>query len=352
MGRAATIVATASVVPEHRLPQIAVRQTLEALLADAPERRAALAPLWDRARVCQRYSVLPLDRLRQRRGLGESMALYREHAVGLGRRAATQCLARAGAASETIDLIITASCTGVMLPSLDAHLANQLGLRPDVRRLPINELGCAAGAAALAHAADFLAARPDARALVVSVELPSLSFQREDLRLENLIATALFGDGAAAALLAGRRTHGVEVLGTRSQLVPGSLDALGFELRDDGFHVLLGRQLPALVRGAIGPAVDGLLEGTGLARRDLAWFALHPGGPRILEAVAAELGLGPEAMEPSWAVLRDYGNLSSASVLFALDRLGGGRPPPAGAHGLLAAFGPGLSAELLLLRWS
>jgi alkylresorcinol/alkylpyrone synthase len=187
---------------------------------------------------------------------------------------------------------------------------------------------------------------------VVAVELPTLSFQHDDVSAAQLISTALFGDGAAAALLTGQEAAGVSIIETRSHLFPHSEQALGFDLRDDGFHVLLAKELPAVLRGEVARIVDEMLLGAGLRREDLGSFVLHPGGRRILDALEEALGLERATTQPSWDVLREYGNLSSAAVLFVLDRWMTQQRPGPGAHGLFAAFGPGLSTELGLLRWN
>jgi alkylresorcinol/alkylpyrone synthase len=351
-GGVATIGPTSVAVPAHRLTQADVKEAVRALLALAPERLQAVLALFDGAGVEQRHSVLPVEALHRQRDMTETMAIYRAEAIRLGRRVASECLERAGVTPDAVDLVISVSCTGVMLPSLDAYLANDLGFRPDVRRLPITELGCMGGAAALSYARDFIAGHPGADVLVVCVELPTLSFQRHDLSAANIISTAIFGDGAAAALVTGREVPGARMIDARSHLFPRTLDALGFDLEEDGFHVVLGRELPALVRAEIGRLVDDLCDRNGLRRADLAAFVLHPGGRRILDAVADQLRLRPEDLEPSRAVLRDRGNVSSATVLFVLHEWMSTRPPPPGAHGLLGAFGPGFSSELAVLKWS
>lgn len=354
-----TILATATAVPPHTLEQDSVKRALcEVLPLPARQLEAAMA-LFDHALVERRSSVLPIAELRARRSLTETTLIYKQHAVPLGREVAAACLAEAAVEPSAVDLIITVSCTGIMIPSLDAHLANDLGLRPDVRRLPITELGCVGGAAALARAHDYLVGHPTHHVLVVAVELPTLSFQQEDVSVPQLVSTALFGDGAGAALLAGSAVSvprpepaGASIVAARSHLFPDSLQALGFDLRDDGFHVLLAKDLPERLRADLARVVDLLLADGGLRRSDLTSFVMHPGGRRILNALEEALSIERAAVQPSWDVLRDHGNVSSAAVLFVLDRwLKRHRPPPQ-AYGLLGAFGPGLTAELCVLQWN
>jgi alkylresorcinol/alkylpyrone synthase len=348
----ATIGPVAVTVPDHVLTQSDVKEAVGAVVPLGRDRLEAVLSLFDGAGVERRHSVLPVGGLHRPRDLTETMDIYRTHAIRLGRHVAQECLERAELPADEIDLVITVSCTGVMLPSLDAFLANDLGFRPDVRRLPITELGCLGGAAALTHARDFVLGRPQANVLIVSVELPTLSFQRDDISPANLISTAIFGDGAAAALVTGRPIRGARMLDTRSHLFPRSLDALGFDLKKDGFHVVLGRELPGLVRADIRRLVTELLARNGLTRDDLSLFALHPGGKRILDAVEDQLGLRPEETGPSRDILRTFGNVSSATVFFVLNECLSRKRPAAGTHGLLGAFGPGFSAELAVLQWS
>jgi alkylresorcinol/alkylpyrone synthase len=363
-----TIVATATALPRHVLHQESVKRVLCEVLPIPARQLAAAMALFDHALVERRASVLPLEELRVRRSLTETTLIYRDHAVRLGREVARRCLEEAAVDPAVIDLVITVSCTGVMIPSLDAHLANDLGLRTDIRRLPLTELGCVGGAAALARATDFLLGRPDGHVLVVAVELPTLSFQQEDVTVPQLVSTALFGDGAAAAVLRGARFddggdgdsgvsdgsrgRGARVLATRSHLFPHTLGSLGFDLREDGFHVVLAKDLPERLRGDLANVVDRLLDETQLRRADLQSFVLHPGGRRILAALEDALSIARPMMQPSWDVLRDHGNVSSAAVLFVLDRWVRQHCPPPRTHGLLGAFGPGLTAELCVLQWN
>jgi alkylresorcinol/alkylpyrone synthase len=354
------IVGTATAVPPHRATQEEVKERLRALLPFDARRLEAALSLFDHTGVERRYGVYPIGDFGRPRSLGESMALYRAHAIALGREVAARALASAGVRPEEIDLVVTVSCTGILIPSLDVYLADELGFRRDVRRLPLTELGCAGGAAALGRAHDFLRGFPAARVLVVAVELPSLSLQRHDVTPANLVSTALFGDGAAAVVLAGSaadaraaREDGpplLHVLDAGSHVFPHTTDALGFDLRDDGFHTVLSKDVPVLLKKEIAALVRALMARRGLGRDDLSFFVLHPGGRKILGVVEEELHLGREDTQASWDVLRDYGNQSSASVMFVLDRhLAEHRPAP-GARGLLAAFGPGLAVDLLLLE--
>ncbi len=346
-----TLSATTIAVPRHPLPRIEVQRALDSAFQLDQRRLAAAMAIIDNAQVEQRYSVFPLEYLVQPRSLTQTTLEYREHALGLARQVAQQCLDQACLDPRAIDLIITVSCTGYMIPSLDAYLINDLGFRQDVRRLPITELGCVAGAMALSQAWSFVRAFPDANVLVITVELPSLTFQAHDTSPANIVATALFGDGAAAALVTGQPRAGVEIIGTRSALLPGTLDDMGYDLRDSGFHMVLSKDVPAILRKEFGGLVSNFLADYGLTLDQIAAFALHPGGKKILEYLEEELGLQCEQTAPSWAVLRDYGNLSSAAILFVLHQWLTQRTLSSGQYGLAAGFGPGLSAELLLLRW-
>lgn len=347
----ATIVATATAVPEHLINQAEALACARALPV-GPRRGASVQAIFERAGVRQRYLARPLEWVMAPRPLSESSRAYQAHAVPLGRRAAAECLARAGLSARDVDLLITVSCTGLMIPSLDAYLVNELGFRPDVRRLPITELGCAGGAAALARAADFVRAYPDANVLVVAVELASMTFQPHDGSMANVVSGALFGDGAAAALVSGRAGSGARILDTASHLFPDSYDAMGFDLRETGLHIILSRDVTDLIRTELRPVATRLLDRNGLTRADLTFFVLHPGGRRIMEMMQAELAIPAEQVQPSWDVLATYGNLSSATVLFVLDEWLARRQRPRGERGMMGAFGPGFSAELLLLEWT
>lgn len=345
----ARIVSIGTAVPPYCLDASAFEAALaQAFTAHFDDLRPLLR-MAQRCGVQRRYISLPAPDVLAPRTLAESSRLYREHAVALAESAAWQALDRAGVAPAAVDLVVGVSCTGYLLPSLDAYLVGRLGLRADVRRLPISTLGCLAGAAALARAAELLRGSGATTALVVAAETPSLTFQPADGSMDNLVSSLVFADGAGAAVLRADDVPGLELVGSTSRFVPGTLDDMGFDLRDGGLHVILSKNVPALLSAPFGEAVGTLLAGNGLATRDLGFAAIHPGGPKILQA--ADAALGVEGLTaPSWSVLQRYGNQSSAAVLFVLAELFEAHPPADGAWGLLAGFGPGLSLELSLLR--
>lgn len=349
---AVSIVATATALPPHTITREDVKYYLGRVF-DIPERRLeAMMTVVDNAQVRKRHAIFPIEYTIEPRPLSQTNREYSEHAVKLGRQAAEECLSRAGLRAEEVDLLVTTSCTGFMIPSLDAHLIHQMGFRRNVRRMPFTELGCAAGAMAISCAADLLRAHPGGNALILAVELPTLTFQRKDVSQANLISAVLFGDGAAAALLSGTRRSGPRVVATETYTFPNSLDAMGFDLRDSGFHILLSKDVPQMIGGEIRVLVDGFLAKHGLAREQIKGWILHPGGARLLANIEEELGLCRRDTQFSWDVLSEFGNLSSATILFILQEWMEKGPLAPGDYALAAAFGPGFSAEFLLLQWT
>jgi predicted naringenin-chalcone synthase len=347
----ARVLSTATAVPPYKLERAWYRRRCEEYFAPAGH-AAAARRIIDGTCIDARYLSLPPERLVEMRSLDEKSADYERMARGLCEAVARRALDRAQVDARAVDLIVTTSCTGLMIPSVDAYLVDSMRLRRDVVRLPITELGCAGGAAALARAREHLLAFPDHTVLVVAFELPSLTFQPDDLSLTNLVATSLFGDGAAAVVLGGggARRPSPRILDSRTWLYPDSTHLMGFQLKEHGLHIVLDRDVPRRLEGQVRPLVEALLADHGLSLADVRFTVIHPGGRRILEDLDRDLGVGALTV-PSWEVLRRYGNLSSATVLFVLDDLLGRAPPPVGAHGILAAFGPGFSCELSLLRW-
>ena len=303
------------------------------------------------ALVGGRHLALPLEEYRTIDGFRARNDAYLRCAVPLGETAVRDALARTGLEPRDVRHFFFASVTGLAVPSIDARLMNQLGLRSDVKRTPIFGLGCVAGAAGIARVADVLKAYPGEIAVLLCVELCSLTLQREDLSVPNLIATGLFGDGAAAVVLTGSEVAqaGPRILGTRSIFYPDTEDAMGWEVGDTGFRVVLSADVPRIARG-IRKDVDEFLGSQGLSVGDVSHFICHPGGPRVLEALEQALELPQQALALSWRSLHEIGNLSSASVLMVLRDTLESDPKP-GSYGLLMAMGPGFCAELVLLRW-
>jgi alkylresorcinol/alkylpyrone synthase len=347
----ATIAGSATAVPPHVLSREMVKNGIGPVFGLEGAKLDAVREIIDNSAIDQRYSVFPSDYLIEPRPLAQINAEYQEKAVELGLQVSERALAQAGMAPTDVDLLITVSCTGVMIPSLDAHIATIMGFRPDVRRLPITELGCAAGAAGLARTWEYLTAFPDRTALLVAVEIPTLTFQRKDASQANLISAALFGDGAAGVVVTGRDAPGPRILASECFLFPDSLKAMGFDLRDTGFHIVLSKDVPEIIRERVKDLAQGFLARQGLRQEDISAYLLHPGGQKLLSYMQAELGLSREDTQVSWDILRRYGNLSSASVLFILNEWLVQKEMPSGSYGLVMAFGPGFTAEMLLIQW-
>ena len=300
-----------------------------------------------------RYLALPMAQYLGLKSFAQANAEWSRVALDLGEAAARRALDRAGLEPRDVDHVFFVTVTGLATPSIDARLVNRMGLRTDVKRTPIFGLGCVAGAAGLARAADYLRAFPDETALLISVELCSLTLQREDFSVANLIASGLFGDGAAAVVIRGGAcaADGPGIVATRSVFYPDTEDVMGWDFVDSGFKVVLSARVPEVIRTHIGSDVDAFLAAEGLDRSRVRHMVAHTGGPKVLEAIETALSLPQGALERSWHSLNTVGNLSSASVLFVLGDLLEARVARAGDHGLFAAMGPGFCTELGLLRW-
>ncbi|MBV1946677.1 type III polyketide synthase [Streptomyces sp. BV129] len=339
----------------HRYAQSEITDMVaRACLPEGADRRL-LDRLHRNAGVRSRHMTLPLDRYETLDGFGAANDIFIATATDLGTRVIREALRGAGLSAADVDLLVFTSVTGVAVPSVDARVAGRLGLRPDVRRLPLFGLGCAGGAAGLARMHDLLLGRPDQVAVLLSVELCSLTLQHGDASTANLVATGLFGDGATAVVACGAERAGEftgpTIVDARSRLYPDAGDALGWDIGDSGFKVVLDPGIPEVLRRHLADDVEEFLGDHGLKPQDVTAWVCHPGGPRILEAVTDALDLPADELTLSRRHLAEVGNLSSSSVLHVLRDTLSEHPPPPGTPGLLLAIGPGLACELVLLRW-
>ena len=347
------IASAAIAFPPHYYSQDELLTALKGQWGDRLDNVAGLERLHRRCRVDGRPLALPIDAYGTLRTWGQANDAWIRVAQELGARAITEALGRAGLTPDDVGTLVSASVTGIASPSIDARLIERLGLPCNLRRLPIFGLGCVGGAAGLARAADLVRAEPEQVAILLAVELCSLTWQKEDLSVANLIGAGLFGDGAAAVVVTGRDLPlaGPRIVATESVFYPGTEDAMGWHISECGFRIKLSPDVPNVVRTHLGHDVDRFLSRRGLGRQDIGTWIVHPGGPRVLEAARDALALPDAAVEVSWDCLRRTGNLSSVSVLMVLEEFMEHRRPPAGTWSLLCAMGPGFCAEMVLLRW-
>ena len=346
--------------PEHRYAQ---HEITDAFL-DAVQGEDANEPLVRRvhanAGVETRHLVMPLEEYGSLRDFGQANDRFIEAGTELGARAVVETLKQVGLTPEDVDVVVGATVTGVAVPTLEARVATMIGMRPDVRRMPLVGLGCVAGAAGTARLHDYLLGHPDHVGVLMSVELCSLTVQRDDSSMPNIVGGGLFGDGAAAVVAVGSERAAelaecaggptVEVLDSVSHLYPDSERTMGWDVGPGGLLIVLDAKVPDLVETHLGADVARFLSAHGLTGDDVEWWVSHPGGPKVLEAMQAALGVHRSALQVTWDSLAAVGNLSSASVLNVLADTLRDRPPRPGSYGLMLALGPGFCSELVLLR--
>ncbi|MCZ6840149.1 MAG: type III polyketide synthase [Alphaproteobacteria bacterium] len=346
MAAPARIAAVATAVPEHVLHQDEVVARAAEIFAPGVPDFDRFVPVYSNAAVATRHSCVPIEWYSEPHTFSERNALYIHNAVELLEQAAERALAAAKLTPAEIDALVIVSTTGVATPSLDALLLDRMSFRRDVQRLPVFGLGCAGGVTGIARAAQLARSRPDTTVLLLVVELCGLTFRVNDISKSNIIATALFGDGAAGLVL-GCGAEGPAVADWGEHTWPQSLDVMGWRIADDGLGILFSRDIPNLVRTQYGAVASAFLARLGLSFDDVTAHICHPGGAKVLDALEQVYGLAPGALAVSRAVLRDYGNMSAATVLFVLERTLAEEPS---GPLLMSAFGPGFTASLALLE--
>jgi alkylresorcinol/alkylpyrone synthase len=357
------IASVASAVPEHRFSQNEITAAIKSFWKERLKEPEKLDWLHSRVGVDFRHLAFPLERY-PFASWGEANAAWLEAAEDLGARAIDAALDRAGMSRQDLNALFVISITGIASPSLDARLINRMTLRPDIKRTPIFGVGCAGGAIGLTRAADYTLAYPDHAAAILCVEICSLTVQQEDFSTTNLIASGLFGDGAAAVIVRGSRTAhrnsrgspqstrvGPQILGTGSVFYPNTEEIMGWDISEAGFKIVLSPQLPDLIKGRLSGDIDAFLSQYQLCRADIGHWIIHTGGPKVLDSIQNTLGLPDSDLQKSWDCLRQFGNLSSASVLLVLEEVLMNAPPAPGTLGVLMAMGPGFCLEMILLKW-
>ena len=349
------------VLAPHGYPQNQITAAFGDVVSPDGGHRAVVERIHAATGVRYRYLALPLEDYRSLDGFGAANDAFIRVGLDLAEQSITGALEMAGLEAADVDLILSTSVTGIAAPSLEGRLALGMGFRPDVKRLPVFGLGCVAGASGIARLHDHLLGDPDGVAVLVSVELCSLTVQRNDVSMPNVVASGLFGDGAAAVVMVGSRRAealglaGPTVIDSRSRIYPDTERTMGWDVSENGFRIVLSAGVPDVITTYVGDDVGDFLADHDLKTMDIARWVCHPGGPKVLEAMQQALDLHDGQLDVTWRSLAAIGNLSSSSVLHVLadtmfGRDGVERPEP-GSPGLLLAMGPGFCAEMVLLRW-
>ncbi|MFT5286494.1 MAG: alkylresorcinol/alkylpyrone synthase [Planctomycetota bacterium] len=351
------IAAVSTALPPHCYSQDEITLELQSIWKDRRSAIERLSQFHGNSRVSQRHLALPLEEYRKPRTFGESNDHWIRISQELGEEALQGALDKVGLTPKDVDIIFAVSVTGIASPSLDARLANRMGFRSDVKRVPIFGLGCVGGAAGIARAADYVKAYPDQVAVLVAVELCTLTFQATDTSVANMISTGLFGDGAAAVVVLGEERanrmniRGLKIQDTQSVFYHDTEDLMGWKISERGFDIVLSPAVPTVAREQLVLDADRFLSTHDLTRADIATWVCHPGGPKVLSAMQAGLELSDDDVKYAWQVLDSTGNLSSTSVLMVLNEFMNASAPATGARGVLVAMGPAFCSEFVLFEW-
>ncbi|MFC4409699.1 type III polyketide synthase [Chungangia koreensis] len=355
------IASVSTFAPPNILSQESATDLTRELFKEKFQDIERLLKVFQNGEIEKRHFSVPMEWFSMDHDFEERNRLYIELATMYGIAAINDCLhqnefLKNSVPPSDIDAIFFISSSGISTPSIDARIMNHLPFSDETRRIPIWGLGCAGGASGMSRAYDYCLAHPKAKVLVLCVELCSLTFQKEDYTKSNLVGASLFSDGVACALVCGDEveietsTRMPTILSTASKWMPDSEDVMGWDVKNSGLHVVFSRSIPSIIENWLGPFVHQFLERNGKTKEDILHFVAHPGGKKVLEAYETSLDFAASMTDLSRKVLKEYGNMSSPTVLFVLKEFMK-REPNAGEHGLMAALGPGFSGELLLLRW-
>lgn len=347
-----SIVAAAKALPEHFRTTEEIIPFVDAWLSERDDRfRRKVLKIFEGAGVSCRYSIMDAEAVFTKTSMQEKNDLFATAAVDLGCKAMVNALEKADWNPTEIDMLITVSCTGIMIPSLDAYMINELGMAQDVLRLPVTEMGCAAGVSGVIYAHNFLKANPGKRAAVVAVESPTATFQHEDYSMANMVSAAIFGDGAACVLLSSEPDcQGPTIVGEGMYHFYNATHLMGFSLQNSGLQMILDPEVPNMIATHFADIVFPFLEKHGSSIERLDHLIFHPGGRKIVQTVDDLFGSLGKSIADTKAVLDLYGNMSSATVLYVLERFLD-KPNMSGTQGLMLSFGPGFSAQRVLLEW-
>lgn len=345
------ILAVATASPEHSYRTEEIIPHLDRWLSGQdPTAAEAMRKIVRSVQIDHRASALPLEDIFSPRTFEERNDSYIECAVDLAGRAFEKALESSGLRADEIDFIVTTSCTGFMIPSMDAHLANRFSMRRDLQRLPVLQMGCAGGTAGLIYATDYLKAHPEGRVAVISCELPALTLQLGDVSMANIVSAALFADGAACVILGPTDEVRPTILDKQMTHIHDTAGVMGYRLTNGGLKIVLEKEVPDVIAGNLDSIIHPFLERNGLGIDGIDHMIFHPGSVKILKRTEDLLAPHGKHVEDSKAVLREHGNMSSATVLFILERFVS-RDLPAGDRGLMLSFGPGFMGHTLLLEW-
>lgn len=346
------ILSVAKQLPRHSKTTQEILPYVEAWLDGQEERlRRKAVKIFQNAGVDRRYSMLSANDVFLNRSFADKNTIYMQEAIDLAEASLKKVINKARLEAKDIDFIITVSCTGIMIPSLDAYLINKLKLKQDVVRLPVTEMGCAAGVSGMIYATNFLKAHPNKRAVVIAVESPMATFQVEDFSMVNIVSAAIFGDGAASVLLSScPEDQGPQIVDQAMYHFYDATHMMGFKLVDSGLQMVLDQTVPEQIESHFPKIIQPFLERNQCTIADVDHLIFHPGGKKIVQTVESLFGSLGKSIEDTKEVLRLYGNMSSATILYVLERFLD-RPLPKGDKGLLLSFGPGFSAQRILIEW-